>query len=79
MVTRWAIDSYMNVHVLVCVYLCSGSRILCTHWDRHSKQSKRACYMFLHSDRLVYRYITVHIHKETNTVNRCDIDPLLHA
>ena len=39
-------------------YLCTGSRILCTHWDRHSKCSKtknnRRRSMFLHSDRWEY-------------------------
>ena len=36
-------------------YLCSGSRILCTHWDRHSRHRKRNYGKFLHSDRQDYR------------------------
>ena len=43
------------LHVPKCAYLCSGSRILCTHWDSSSKGSKMNLDMCLHSDRWVYR------------------------
>ena len=47
------------VHAWLCVdmhvYLCSGSRILCTHWDSHRKCRKRNCGKFLHCDRMDYR------------------------
>ena len=35
-------------------YLCTGSRILSTHWDSGSKRSKMNHSMFLHSDRREY-------------------------
>ena len=38
--------------VVHCSYLCAGSRILCTHWDSHSRRRKRNCYTFLHSNRM---------------------------
>ena len=63
--TGWTTYVHTYVHVpwtncfyAVCVqcvcsnaYLCSGSRIPCTHWDSHSEHWKMNDGRFLHSDR----------------------------
>ena len=50
-------NCFFAARLCVCsnAYLCTGSRILCTHWDSHSKHGKINHDIFLHSDRRDYR------------------------